>query len=99
MVVHAKQKGLSDCRCLLSDREVGRALVVVFDTLVGTLGLDALEHALELTDEKHVLVHSDQGIGPIGLLFRGKVPTVLVKMDLGEGKTPRFAFFGRFDYL
>ena len=29
----------------------------------------ALEHALELADQEHVLVHSDQGIAAVGFLF------------------------------
>ena len=69
MIVHSQKKGLANRGCFLPDGQVSGALVIVFDSFIGSLGLNTLEHALELANEQHVLVDSDKGFGPVGLDF------------------------------
>ena len=64
-------------------------LVVILDSFIGTLRLDARAH-LELADQEHVLVHSDQGVA-VGFSFY--VLVVLVKGNFGKRKATGFAFF------
>ena len=99
MIVHPEQECLSHRRCLLADRKVSRSLVVILDSFIRALRLYALEHTLELADQEHILVHSYQGISPVGFLFLVYILLVLVKRDLGKGKTSGFAFFCRFNDL
>ena len=73
VIFDPEQEGLSNGRRFLSDREVSRTLVIILDPFIRALSLDTLKHALELTDQEHVLVHANQGISPIDLLFLGYV--------------------------
>ena len=54
----------------------------------GTLGLDALEHALEFTDEQHILIDTNQGFRTVGLHFIFDIIAVLIERNFLEGIVP-----------
>ena len=60
VVIRTEQEGLSHSGCLLADREMGGALVVVFESLVAAHFLDLVKHRLELTDDGHVPVDQER---------------------------------------
>ena len=39
----------------LSHRKVGRSLVIIFDSVPGTLGFESIQHAFKFTDGHHVI--------------------------------------------
>ena len=96
MIVHVQQKCLTDCGCFLTDGKVSRTFVIVLDPLIGALRLDTLKHAFEFSYQEHILVHPDQGVGSIGLLFLGQILLVLIKGNFGKWNASGFAFFRRF---
>ena len=58
-----------DHRGFLPDGKVGGPEVIVGDPLVGALGLDGVEHGLELADDHHVAVGAHEGFLPVLLSF------------------------------
>ncbi len=60
VVLGAQEIGLADGGRFLADRQVRRAPVVVLDALVVAFLLDAVEHGLELADDRHVAVDAHQ---------------------------------------
>ena len=73
--------------------------MVVLDALINALGLDLLQHVLEFTNEKHVLINSHKRFGPIGFQFLLWRSSVLVKWNLRANQFAPFAFLLGFNYL
>ena len=99
VVVHAQEKGLTHRRSFLPDGKVGGAFVIILDPFVGTLGFDALEHALKFADQEHILVNTNQSIGSIGLYLIFDIILVLIKRYFLERNGSRLAFFSGFNNL
>ena len=59
-IVYIKRVSLADRRSLLSDGQVRRTGVVVCNAVVLALGLDLVEHRLELADDAHIAVDAQQ---------------------------------------
>ena len=68
-VVDVEAVGFTYCRCFLTERKVSRAGVVVFNAVVNALGLDLVEHGLELADDTHVAVDAKHIVLGVDLLF------------------------------
>ena len=90
---------MTDRRSLLPDGQVGRPLVVVLDALINALSLDLLQHVLEFTNEKHVLINSHKRFGPVGFQLLLRRSGVLVKWNLRANQLAAFAFLLGFNYL
>jgi hypothetical protein len=79
--------------------KVSGAFVIILDPLVGSLRFDALEHALKLADQEHILVNTNQSFGSIGLYLFFDIILVLIERYFLERNGSRLAFFGGFDNL
>ncbi len=99
VVVHVEQERLADGGRLLADREVRRALVVVFHALEVPTQLYLVEHVLERADELHVVLDADQVLAGIVRQLVLDRPVVLIDRDRLELNGRPFSRFGRADHL
>ena len=77
-VVNVQVHALTDSGRLLSHGKVGGSLVVVFNAVPSTLGLEGIQHSLKLTDGHHVVQGALEPVGTIGGKLLLKVALVLV---------------------
>ena len=90
-VVYIKRVSLTDGRSLLSDGEVSGTGVVVCNAVVLALGLDLVEHRLELADDAHIAVDAEKIVLFIELFLLCKRLFVLayrniLEVDITGGK-------------
>ena len=95
LVVDIQVVALTDGGRFLPDGEMGRALVVVLDPLIGSHSLDFIEHGLELADEGHITVDGLQSLLTIFLLLLRKIPGIGVDRNIREGYLPRLSYLRR----
>ena len=86
MVVRTKQKSLTDRCGFLPDGQVRGALVIVFDSLIDSLRLDFLQHILELSNEKHILINTNESFGPVTFQLILNGSGILVKRNIRTGQ-------------
>ena len=96
-VVLIQQVSLTDTSCFLTGGQVGRAGIGVVDAVVRTLGLNEVQHGLELTQDGHITEDTNQVfLGELAggqLLSNGLV--VLVNRDILEGNFAGLSNLGR----
>ena len=96
-VVLVQQVCLTDASCFLADRQVSGTGIGMVDAVVTTLGLDRVQHGLELTQNSHITENADQvflGVTAcIQLFLNGLV--VLVDGDVLEGDHAGSTDYGR----
>ena len=72
-----------------------RAFVIVRDAIVRTLRLDRMQHAFEFTDEKHVLIDTNDRILAERFDFFGERRGILAQRNFRRFQYGCFSFFGR----